>query len=62
VRASNQRAIHLYKKSGFEQIDVRKNYYPFISYPIDSANELPTDPTDLATHEDALILRWQGYA
>jgi ribosomal-protein-alanine N-acetyltransferase len=62
VRASNQRAIHLYKKSGFEQIDVRKNYYPFISYPVDSANELPTDPTDLATHEDALILRWQGYA
>ena len=62
MRASNQRAINLYIKSGFEQIDVRKNYYPLISYHVDSANELTTEPTGLATHEDALILRWQRCA
>ena len=28
VRASNHNAIHLYRKTGFVQIDVRKNYYP----------------------------------
>ena len=28
VRASNQPAISLYKKSGFKQTGVRKNYYP----------------------------------
>lgn len=28
VRESNQAAIALYEKSGFHQIDVRKNYYP----------------------------------
>ncbi len=27
VRADNDSAIAMYKKSGFEQIDVRKNYY-----------------------------------
>ncbi|MDG1255414.1 MAG: ribosomal protein S18-alanine N-acetyltransferase [Glaciecola sp.] len=62
VRASNQRAIHLYIDSGFKQIDVRKNYYPIIPQNLASTNELTTDPTSLATHEDALILRWQRYA
>ena len=28
VRESNQAAIALYEKSGFHQIDLRKNYYP----------------------------------
>ena len=28
VRESNQAAIKLYEKSGFHQIDLRKNYYP----------------------------------
>ena len=28
VRENNQAAIALYEKSGFHQIDVRKNYYP----------------------------------
>ncbi len=28
VRASNQRAIHLYETLGFNQIGERKNYYP----------------------------------
>lgn len=28
VRASNKSAIHLYEKFGFNQIDVRKAYYP----------------------------------
>ena len=28
VRESNQAAINLYEKSGFHQIDLRKNYYP----------------------------------
>nr|WP_174506598.1 ribosomal protein S18-alanine N-acetyltransferase [Acinetobacter sp. Marseille-Q1620] len=28
VRESNQPAIGLYEKSGFHQIDLRKNYYP----------------------------------
>lgn len=28
VRESNQAAIALYEKSGFHQIDVRRNYYP----------------------------------
>ena len=28
VRESNQAAIALYEKSGFHQIDIRKNYYP----------------------------------
>lgn len=28
VRQSNQAAIRLYEKSGFHQIDLRKNYYP----------------------------------
>ena len=28
VRVSNHNAIHLYRKVGFEQIDVRKHYYP----------------------------------
>ncbi len=28
VRVSNKKAINLYTKNGFEQIDVRKKYYP----------------------------------
>ena len=28
VRESNKAAIALYEKSGFHQIDLRKNYYP----------------------------------
>jgi len=28
VRESNEAAIALYEKSGFHQIDLRKNYYP----------------------------------
>lgn len=28
VRVSNQGAIHLYQKNGFELIETRKNYYP----------------------------------
>ena len=28
VRAGNQKAISLYEKAGFEDIEVRKNYYP----------------------------------
>ncbi|WP_088332009.1 ribosomal protein S18-alanine N-acetyltransferase [Lacimicrobium sp. SS2-24] len=28
VRVSNVAAIHLYKKSGFEVMEIRKNYYP----------------------------------
>ncbi|ALS97886.1 ribosomal protein S18-alanine N-acetyltransferase [Lacimicrobium alkaliphilum] len=28
VRVSNQGAIHLYQKTGFELIETRKNYYP----------------------------------
>ncbi len=28
VRASNQAAIHLYQKMGYEQVGVRKAYYP----------------------------------
>ena len=28
VRASNFAAIHLYKKSGFKQVGLRRNYYP----------------------------------
>ncbi|KXZ67967.1 Mycothiol acetyltransferase [Acinetobacter venetianus] len=28
VRESNTAAIHLYEKTGFHQIDLRKNYYP----------------------------------
>lgn len=31
VRQSNIAAIKLYEKSGFHQIDVRKNYYPLAS-------------------------------
>lgn len=27
VRVSNQQAIHVYEKMGFEQISIRKNYY-----------------------------------
>lgn len=49
VRASNKAAIGLYQSSGFVQIDIRKNYYPVI-------NNLCSN----ATHEDALIMRWQG--
>ncbi len=30
VRESNIPAIHLYEKTGFHQIDLRKNYYPNI--------------------------------
>ena len=30
VRESNISAIHLYEKTGFHQIDLRKNYYPNI--------------------------------
>lgn len=28
VRVSNSSAIHIYQKAGFEQIEIRKNYYP----------------------------------
>jgi ribosomal-protein-alanine N-acetyltransferase len=28
VRASNQRAIQLYQMAGFNEIGLRKNYYP----------------------------------
>ena len=28
VRVSNQAAIHLYRKMGYEQVGVRKSYYP----------------------------------
>lgn len=31
VRESNERAIKLYKKMGFEHIAVRKDYYPTMS-------------------------------
>lgn len=48
VRASNTAAIGLYQSSGFVQIDVRKNYYPVNS-----------NLCSNATHEDALIMRWQ---
>lgn len=28
VRVSNQRAIHLYQQAGFNEMGIRKNYYP----------------------------------
>lgn len=31
VRESNQAAIALYEKSGFHQIDLRRNYYPILN-------------------------------
>ena len=42
VRPSNTAAVALYKKLGYEQIGVRKNYYP-------------ADP-QLGTREDALVM------
>ena len=45
VRASNAPAIHLYKKHGFAQIQVRKGYYP----------SSQTDPTSQA-REDGLVM------
>ena len=42
VRPSNTAAVALYRKLGYEEIGVRKNYYP-------------ADP-QLGTREDALVM------
>lgn len=43
VRASNQGAIHLYESLGFQQISVRRDYYPAVIGREDGLVYAPTD-------------------
>jgi ribosomal-protein-alanine N-acetyltransferase len=49
VRATNQHAIQLYKTCGFEQVALRKNYYPTVA---------SSSKTEQSDKEDALIMQY----
>lgn len=51
VRASNERAIHLYHRNGFEEIARRRGYYP------GGAPGHPSAPGKPSAGEDALIMQ-----
>lgn len=54
VRATNQRAINLYYKCGFEQVAVRKDYYPSAK----NAIEPNVNTTEVSLREDASIMQY----